>query len=149
MILPNPDLCTLLGPAREYKHKCLLLLLPLLTKASSLLYCSFHQRLTLLLQLMRLCGFRSVSYKREDLFQIAHQHRCNQRGVNVGEEEEDEGDIADCVLRWRKEFWLCRKLLLVYPEHEALWQHRRFLFWYWHCELNHKFPLTIYVLLQA
>ncbi|KAL6042837.1 Protein prenyltransferase alpha subunit repeat-containing protein 1 [Balamuthia mandrillaris] len=104
-------------------------------------YCGFHQRQTLLLQLMRLCGFRSESYKREDLFQIAHQHRCSQRRVSVGEEEkEDEGDIADCVLRWRKEFWLCRKLLLLYPGHEALWQHRRFLFWHWHCELKPQVP---------
>jgi hypothetical protein len=32
---------------------------------------------------------------------------------------------------WRREFWLCRKLVVVYPGHEALWFHRRFVMDHW------------------
>lgn len=32
---------------------------------------------------------------------------------------------------WRREFWLCRKLIVVYPGHEALWFHRRFVMDHW------------------
>jgi hypothetical protein len=38
---------------------------------------------------------------------------------------------------WRREFWLCRKLILVYPGHEALWFHRRFIMDHW---VKHLLP---------
>jgi hypothetical protein len=32
---------------------------------------------------------------------------------------------------WKRELWLNRKLILVYPGHEALWIHRRFVMDHW------------------
>ncbi len=59
-------------------------------------------------------------------------NNSNNNNINYNKET-----VEECLLLWRKEFAYLEKMIQLYPGHETLWYHRRFLTYYWFVYLSH------------
>ncbi len=53
--------------------------------------------------------------------------------------------LQNCLRLWKREFWFVKKLILIFPGHESLWLHRRFLLLHWLAVLGPQMPKEIWI----
>jgi hypothetical protein len=120
--------------------------------------CCFHHRRTLLLRLLHLAGYPSAYYRPSSFHVGCSTHpleqteggsleHLTQTATTTTPREETSGkkndigiELKDLIDIWRREFWFSKKLILVFPGHESLWVHRRFLFYFWFVEIRPHTP---------
>ena len=93
-------------------------------------HCGFHHREFILLQLLKLHNIpTTVSHT------IFNTPNAEQQIVDLIAQCQtlniDSSQLDWLILLWIKEFYFVDRLILLYPGHETMWLHKRFLIFYW------------------